>query len=231
MRRCLASAAGLRFPGPRPGTRTVLFEMSLVLSPPAVPSADDPSWTTQRRLLDVVIVLGIALRLIQYCASVSVWLDEATLALDVRESSLIALLIHPLARMQIAPKGFLLVQGIIFRLAGDGEYALRFFPLGCSILGLLLFRRLALRALEPGPAVIATLGFALASPLIRFAAEGKPYGLDATRCSPPRVIGATFVIANARRATWLRLLWRVAALPGFPCLPPLYLLVSAFPSC
>jgi hypothetical protein len=154
--------------------------MSPALSPPAVTSADDLGWTTQRRLLDVVIVLGIALRLIQYCASVSVWLDEASLALDVRESSLIALLIHPLARLQIAPKGFLLVQGIIFRLAGDGEYALRFFPLGCSILGLLLFRRLALRALEPGPAVIATLGFALASPLIRFAAEGKPYGLDAT---------------------------------------------------
>lgn len=134
----------------------------------------------QRHALTVVVLAGVMLRFVQYLASVSVWIDEASLALNVIDRPLFDLVMRPLDWSQVSPEGFLLAEGLVFRVAGASEYSLRLFPFVCSIAGLLLFRRLAVRVLDPGSAVLATLCFAVAAPLVRYAAEAKPYGIDAT---------------------------------------------------
>jgi Dolichyl-phosphate-mannose-protein mannosyltransferase len=132
---------------------------------------------TSRRLLFALVALGIALRVAQYAADRSLWIDEAWLALNLIEKPVSALT-GPLDFNQAAPPGFLLVEGALGKLIGYGEAALRLFPLLCGIISVPCFAWLARRSLSQAAAPLAVLLFAVADGLIYYSSELKPYETD-----------------------------------------------------
>jgi hypothetical protein len=128
-------------------------------------------------LLWMILSWGIILRLVQYISNRSLWLDEATLSLNIVNRSFPELL-KPLDYGQTAPFGFLVLERLAGQLFGTGEYALRLFPLLCGLLSLLLVYRIAQLSLSPKAVPIATGLFAISGPLIYYASEVKPYSTD-----------------------------------------------------
>ena len=133
-----------------------------------------------RLLLGLLLGLGALLRLREYLANRSLWLDEAFLALNVLGKSTADLVLRPLDFNQAAPPGFLLLVKIAVSAFGSSEYALRLVPLLFSLVSLLLLAWIAGRVLAPGAALVAVALFVLLTPLIRYAAEFKQYGMDVT---------------------------------------------------
>ncbi|MBN1590327.1 MAG: glycosyltransferase family 39 protein [Pirellulales bacterium] len=124
-----------------------------------------------------LILLGVVARLTRYLLRFPLWDDECFLAANLLDQGYLELL-NPLQHHQVCPVLFLWVQATIVRLLGFSEYALRLFPLVCSIAGLFLFWHLAARLLR-GVALLFAVGiFAVGYPLIRYACEAKPYGCD-----------------------------------------------------
>jgi len=72
-----------------------------------------------------LLVVGAALRLVQYSSEASLWLDELALAQAIISTDLVALLTRPLPFDQVAPKGFLLFQKLAVLTLGPGDLALR----------------------------------------------------------------------------------------------------------
>lgn len=128
-------------------------------------------------LILVLVGIGVVLRVAQYFANRSLWVDEATLALNIIDRPLGGLT-KPLDFNQGAPIGFLLVEELISRALGFSEYALRFFPLVCGLLSIPLFVWLARRVLSPLAAPLAVLLFVVADGLIYYSSEVKPYEGD-----------------------------------------------------
>ena len=165
-------------------------------TPPATPSR--PIWMRMEsvlvspKLLWLVVLLGVVVRVRQYAANRSLWLDESLVALNIIGRGMHRLLTAPLDFNQTAPAGFLFVEKLSAELFDKGEYALRAFPLLCGIVGLLLYPKLALRVVGPAGAVIAVALFAFSEPLIYYSSELKPYAGD---------IAATLAIALVGLAT------------------------------
>jgi hypothetical protein len=131
------------------------------------------------RLLSVVILAGAGLRLWQYLADASLWLDELALARNLIDRSLGSLLLSPLDYYQVVPSGFLLAEKLVLLLLGDGEQALRLLPLLASLASLWLFRAVASRCLPGGTGVfLAVACFSLAPPLVWYGAVVKQYSTD-----------------------------------------------------
>jgi hypothetical protein len=128
--------------------------------------------------LVVVVVAGAALRLWQYAANTSMWFDEIALADGILTLNLRNLLTSPLPYNQVAPKGFLLVQKLIVAALGRSDYALRLFPLVCSLIALVVFVRLATRMLDGAAPLAAVILFATATPLIASSNLAKQYSTD-----------------------------------------------------
>lgn len=125
----------------------------------------------------LLVVVGAGLRLWQYFANSSLWMDEAALARNIVERSTASLL-QPLDYAQAAPPGFLLVEKAIAAILGPSELALRLFPLVCGLGALLLFSRLAFTLLEEWAATYAVGLFAIGSPFIYFSSQVKQYSSD-----------------------------------------------------
>lgn len=122
--------------------------------------------------------LGAALRLWQYGAGTSLWADEANLALNMVERP-IGRLLGPLDYRQVAPPGWLLLEGLTIRLFGEGEHALRLIPLLGSLAALPLGWHVSRRALAPGLGPPLALGLlATGIPFIFHGAQVKPYSTD-----------------------------------------------------
>jgi hypothetical protein len=127
----------------------------------------------------MLILIGSALRLAQYMANRSLWLDESYLALNILHRSL-GQLLEPLDYGQAAPLAFLIVEKLVTQIFGSSEYALRFFPLLCGIASLFLFYNVSKRLLSPHGVSIALALFAVAWPLIYYSSELKQYSSDVT---------------------------------------------------
>jgi hypothetical protein len=126
----------------------------------------------------VLVCAGAGLRLWQYFANTSLWIDEIALAENVLHRPLPALLREPLALDQVAPPGFLALAKASTAVFGESEMALRLVPLASSLLALALFPRLSRRFQPPWIVVFATALFALSPTLVRYGAEFKPYSTD-----------------------------------------------------
>src|SRR5688572_24075375 len=128
----------------------------------------------------MLVLLGLGLRSWAYLAGTPLWLDEILLSRNILGLPLGTLVTRPLYLDQVAPPGFLLLEKIAVSVFGHGERALRLVPFLCGVAGLLLYRRVAERALD-GPAVPFAVGLcAIAVPFLRYAAEVKQYEIDAT---------------------------------------------------
>ena len=149
--------------------------------PPTAPTAGRLERLLGGRAVALAIVaLGIVLRVWQYASNQTLWMDEIALSRNILALPLSDLLFRPLYFDQIAPRGFLLVEKVVTQLFGPSELSLRLFPLLVSLVGLLLFWRLAERLLDGLAVPFAMLAFAIGIPLVKYTAEVKQYGLDAT---------------------------------------------------
>src|SRR5689334_9239195 len=129
--------------------------------------------------LPIVLLLGIVLRLVQYLQNRSLWVDEAMLAINFTGKSFSKLVTSPLQYNQQAPIGFLIVEKVLVDAFGNGEYVLRLFPLICGIAALLLFPRVARRALPSTLSqLVAVTLFATSFRLIFYASDVKQYSGD-----------------------------------------------------
>lgn len=126
-----------------------------------------------------LVGLGIALRIWQYAFDATLWLDEIAFSRNILGLSLHDLLLRPLSYDQVAPRGFILVEKLMSLAFGPSELTLRFIPLVVSIAGVILFWRLAERMLDGVAVHFALFLYAIAIPLVKYAAEVKQYGLDA----------------------------------------------------
>lgn len=128
-------------------------------------------------LVICLLVVGIILRIWQYAANRSLWLDEAVLALNIIHRSF-AGLTQPLDYNQAAPLLFLFVQKSIIIVLGNSEFALRLFPLMAGILSLFLMYKTAKKYLQGTAVYIALALFCFSSTLIYYSSENKQYTSD-----------------------------------------------------
>ena len=148
-----------------------------------------PLQAQQARLIGLLLIIGLGLRIWAYAANVSLWLDEILLSRNIIGLPLDALLTSPLHLDQVAPRGFLLVEKLAVSTLGGNELALRLFPFLAGVTGLVLFRRLAERALEGWAVVFAVAIYAIAIPFIRYGAEVKQYEVDAAASVLVMILG------------------------------------------
>lgn len=133
---------------------------------------------TGTRLALAVIVIGVALRIWVLSQRGSLWLDEASLVLNVLGRDFGALA-TPLDWGQAAPVGFLWLEKGLAALLGPREWVLRLWPFLASVGGLGLTWWVGKRLVGPVAALLATVGTAASLLELRYAAEAKPYASDA----------------------------------------------------
>jgi|RhiMetdeSRZDD1v2_1073273.scaffolds.fasta_scaffold176880_1 hypothetical protein len=132
---------------------------------------------TSPLFLWVILCIGFALRLRQYLFSRSLWLDEASLALNIVEKPFSELL-SPLAYGQGEPIGFVLLEKLVVSMFGPSELAFRFLPFLASVLSLFLFLHLATRCVNPTASRIALAIFVISDSLVYYSAEAKRYSFE-----------------------------------------------------
>jgi hypothetical protein len=133
----------------------------------------------RRHAVALWMVVGALLRIQTYLAGRSYWMDENSLAGNLKGVSPWTAP-SPLIAAQLAPYGFLVVERLLGLIDGGSRWTLRLLPLIASLVSLPLFACVMRRAL-PRRAWVATASlFALSDSMIYFGSELKPYGLDAT---------------------------------------------------
>src|SRR3984957_1182794 len=132
----------------------------------------------KRWLMLTAIAAGVVFRLVGYFAHRSLWFDEAALAVNIVERPLAGLFM-PLDFHQGAPVGFLVAQKIVVFILGPGESALRFLPLACGVLTVLLAVRVAPLYVSPAAVPLAIALVAMNPALIYYSSEAKQYSCDA----------------------------------------------------
>ena len=128
------------------------------------------------RAARLLLLLGVAWRLLRYAQNFALSTDESYVALNLMDAGW-AEVLRP-ARAQAAPALFLFLEKAALELFGPSEYGLRLLPLAAGLLGIVLFFRLASRALPPLAAALATGLLSVSYFPLRFSAEVKPYSLD-----------------------------------------------------
>jgi hypothetical protein len=156
---------------PEPAAPAAALSFSAAASPAA------PSRVRLGALPLLLLGIGVLLRVAQYLANRSLWLDEAYLAPTILHRSFAGLL-RPPDYGQIVPVGFLVLERAAVAIFGDSEYALRLIPLAAGLASLFLFRRVAGRSLPQEAATLALALFVFSDSLIWFSSELKQYSLD-----------------------------------------------------
>jgi Dolichyl-phosphate-mannose-protein mannosyltransferase len=128
----------------------------------------------------IFLLLGGALRTVQYAARVSLWHDELAIARNVEQRGIGDLITRPLDHRQVAPVGFLASVKAVTNIAGVSEAGLRFVPWLAGMLSLLLFWRVASRFASGSPLAAVVAIFAMSPALIWYGASVKQYGTDLT---------------------------------------------------
>ena len=124
-----------------------------------------------------MLCLGVVLRVVQYLHNRSLWLDEASIALNIAERDF-AELLRPLAYKQAAPVGFLWACKASVQALGPSEFALRVWPLCCGLLALALLAKVGRKVVGNFGAFAVLALFALSPKLIYYASEVKQYSTD-----------------------------------------------------
>lgn len=129
-------------------------------------------------LFQLIIIIGIFLTIYQFIFNRSLWLDEASLALNIIRRNFHELTM-PLEYRQIAPIGFLFIEKIAVLIFGKTDLVLRIFPLICFLASIIFFylfsNKLAKNKLI---ALMATSIFSTSIVLITYSSEVKQYSSD-----------------------------------------------------
>jgi uncharacterized membrane protein len=162
---------------------------------------------------DVILGIGVVLRVIVYLSNRSMWLDELSLKGNIVDKAVFDFS-ENLTNDQLAPFGFLIVQRALVRLLGDSNFVMRLVPMIAGILSLFLFAILARRVLPRRAAMVALVLFAFSDDLIYYSSEMKPYAVDlavglaitlatlAALGSPASARSASLLAATAALAPW-----------------------------
>ncbi len=126
----------------------------------------------------LLILAGIALRVILWYQNRDLVQDEANLARNLYERGFMRLA-EPLSYEQYAPPLFLWIEKLAAMLAGFSEKALRFYPLLCGIASLFLFRQVLRHYMKSVAAWLPMALLACTYLFIRYSAEVKQYMPDA----------------------------------------------------
>ena len=186
---------------------------------------DSPSTYAQvsasRRSVDWIVIslllIGAGLRLFQYLVRSSFWGDELAIISNVTSRHLLNLVTYPLARAQMAPSGFLALLKVVIGVGGTSECSFRFIPLLSSLLALPLFAKLARKCLSRPAMLLALAAFAVSPPLIRYAAQVKPYASDVALCLLCLLAAHSWLTQKSRlNALWLGLAGAVAIWFSYP---------------
>jgi hypothetical protein len=124
-----------------------------------------------------VLVAGVVLSLAQFLFNRSLWLDEASLALNVIHRSS-AELLQPLDYGQVAPILFLQIEKLFSTILPNSEYGLRLFPLLCFWASLYFFRQITRKLLHPYAMLIALSLFVFSYLFLYYSSEVKQYMSD-----------------------------------------------------
>jgi len=124
-----------------------------------------------------LLIIGTGIRLRNYFFNRALWLDEATLSLNIIHRDYLQLL-KPLDTCQVAPVGFLWVEKFFVSILGPNELALRLFPLIAGILSLFLFYTVAKKITNKFIALYGLLFFVFGYYLIYYSTEVKQYEID-----------------------------------------------------
>lgn len=130
-----------------------------------------------RRRVALILGFGVVIRLVEYAWNRGYWMDEASIASCIRESTW-RTLFGPMGHNQLAPVGFLALERWALVLLGDQRWALRLWPFVAGISALFLFRGVSRRFLADWPAFLALAMFAVSDELVYFSSELKPYSCD-----------------------------------------------------
>jgi 4-amino-4-deoxy-L-arabinose transferase-like glycosyltransferase len=170
-----------------------------------------------RKVVVVLVAVGIAVRLRPYAACPSYWYDEAYLLLNVFTKSFLDLF-GPLREDQAAPPLFLWLLRVLYRLGGGGEWLMRLPALTASVAGLLAMAPLARRLGGRRGGLWAIAFCALGHHAAAHAAEVKPYALDFLTCE--MILLATIhcqtVVSNRRPWIVLTVLATLAPWLSYP---------------
>ncbi|MBY0232645.1 MAG: glycosyltransferase family 39 protein [Gemmataceae bacterium] len=157
-----------------------------------------------RRLLLVLVAIGLLWRTGRYLLAFPIWGDEAMLLLNVAWHDY-GTLATRLDNCQIAPLLFLWGQRLALQTLGHGELAMRLMPFVAGVAALFLHWRLASRLLDPLPRLFAVGFLAVAIWPVSMSALAKPYSFDLLMALLLLVPAAEW-LHDRNRTGWLVLL-------------------------
>jgi len=129
------------------------------------------------RIAVVVVIAGVFLRLVEWWHARDLMMDEINVVRNIFERDFGGLL-RPLAYQQFAPPLFLWILKLEGLVTGYGEMSMRFFPVMCSCLALVLFYFLLKRNGQGNTAWYPLALFAFAQIYIQYGNDVKQYASD-----------------------------------------------------
>lgn len=146
----------------------------------------------------LITFLGVCLAFIQYFLNRSLWLDEASLAINFIERDF-SLLLAPLSINQVAPIGFLMIEKLLVTVLGNNEMALRLFPLCCYLLSIPFVFGFAIKLFPTkNVAFLSTAIFSITNSILRYSSEVKQYSTDVLVAAALIYVALTFTFKNKR---------------------------------
>ena len=179
---------------------------------------------TAARIAIAAVAIGVVLRIWVLTQRGSLWLDEASLALNVLGRDFAGLL-RPLDWGQAAPVGFLWLERALTGLLGTAEWVLRIVPALAGGLTLWLVWEVGRRSVGRLAGALAAAALAGSLIAIRYSAEAKPYATDA--CVAVALV--VFALAVLERPEALRrwaILGAVGAVAVTLSLPSVFVLAA-----
>ncbi len=159
----------------------VVRSISVVTSPEATdikPDLEPRAYArTLRRILVVLVGVGVAIRIARLVIPSPIWGDEAMLALNFIDRDY-AGLTQCLDNAQVAPILFLWGERFVLINLGTAEWAMRLIPFLMSVGGVFLFWDFARRTVSPTATTLAVGIMAVSVWPVSMAATVKPYASD-----------------------------------------------------
>ncbi len=121
---------------------------------------------------------GVFFRIFHFFQNRSQWMDEMFLSVSLVKYDFLQLATVPLEYEQKAPIGFLWSVKLCLTLFGNGDKAMRLFPLLCGIASLFLFVFVAKKFLSDLGVIISIGILALSPHLIYHSVEAKQYSTE-----------------------------------------------------
>lgn len=169
------------------------------------PSAPNDRRNIPSLIAAIAIVVGIALRVVEFARNRPLWLDEAMLSLNIATRSFLDLA-RPLDYDQSAPVAYLWIERLAVNVGGVNELTLRALPFVAGLALVPLVWLVARRLAGATTATLAAVLTALSLSLITFSAEAKQYGIDPLVTALIAWFAVRVANVPGDRRRWLRLM-------------------------